>query len=73
MIRAVQRGGFPSPRRRDATIDRALEAVCLKAMAHTPTDRYASTKALSEDVERWMANEPVSAWREPWTRALGVR
>ena len=67
-IRAVQRGEFRHPRQLDATIDRALEAVCLKAMAHRPADRYASPKALSEDVERWMADEPVSAWREPFSR-----
>ena len=21
-------------------------------------------------IERWMADEPVTAWREPWTRTL---
>src|SRR5262249_14893752 len=31
MLRAAQRGEFPAPRRYGATIDRALEAVCLKA------------------------------------------
>src|SRR5262249_16702346 len=25
-------------------------------------------RALAEDIERWMADEPVSAWREPVTR-----
>src|SRR5262249_15629809 len=29
---------------------------------------YASPRALSEDVERWMADEPVTAWREPFSR-----
>src|SRR5262249_28927629 len=55
MLRAVQRGEFPPPRRRDATIDPALEAVCLKAMAHKPAVRYGSPKALAEDIEWWMA------------------
>jgi serine/threonine-protein kinase len=65
VLRAVQRGAFPPPRRHDATIDRALEAVCLKAMALRPEDRYATPRALAEDIERWMADEPVSAYREP--------
>jgi serine/threonine-protein kinase len=39
-------------------------------MAHRPTDRYATPKALAEDVERWMADEAVSAWREPVSRRL---
>ena len=70
VIRGVQKGGFPPPRAVDPSIDRALEAVCLKAMALKPADRYASPKALAEDVERWMADEPVTAWREPWARTL---
>ena len=33
VLRAVQRGEFSPPRQLDPTIDQALEAVCLKAMA----------------------------------------
>ncbi|MGP0062518.1 MAG: protein kinase domain-containing protein [Isosphaeraceae bacterium] len=68
VIRSVQKGGFRPPRAFDPSMDRALEAVCLKAMALKPDDRYVSPKALAEDVERWMADEPVTAWREPWAR-----
>ena len=68
MIRGVQKGEFRPPRAVDPSIDRALEAVCLKAMALKPEDRYASPKALADDIERWMADEPVTAWREPWAR-----
>ena len=46
---------------------KALEAVCLKAMAKGPDDRYPSATALAADVQHWLADEPVSAWREPWT------
>ena len=67
LLRAVQKGDFLPPRRLDPRIDRALEAVCKKAMALKPQDRYASAKALADDVERWLADEPVTAWREPWT------
>jgi serine/threonine-protein kinase len=70
ILRKVQRGEFTPPRQLDATIDQALEAICLKAMALKPEDRYASCRALVEDIERWMADEPVTAWREPWTRKL---
>jgi serine/threonine-protein kinase len=68
MLRAVQKGEFPPPRQFDPTIDKSLEAVCLKAMARKSEDRYASPRALAEDVERWMADEPVNAWREPVSR-----
>jgi serine/threonine-protein kinase len=70
VLRAVQNGEFTPPRRLDPTIDPALEAVCLKAMALQPDDRYPTPKALAEDVERWMADEPVAAWREPISRRL---
>jgi len=67
MLEAVWRGEFPRPRQLDPSIDRALEALCLKAMARSPEDRYASPRALADDIERWMADEPVTAWREPLT------
>jgi serine/threonine protein kinase/tetratricopeptide (TPR) repeat protein len=68
LLRSVQRGNFPRPRRLDASIDPALEAICLKAMALKSEDRYASPRQLVEDIERWMADEPVSAWPEPLSR-----
>ena len=69
ILRGVQRGDFRPPRAIDPATDRALEAVCLKAMALKPEDRYGSCRALAEDVERWMADEPVSAWRaKPFSR-----
>jgi serine/threonine-protein kinase len=68
ILRGVQAADFPAPRALDPTIDRALEAVCLKAMALKPEDRYATPRALAEDVERWKADEPVAAWREPFSR-----
>jgi serine/threonine protein kinase len=67
LLRAVQKGEFLPPRRLDSRIDKALEAVCNKAMALKPQDRYPDAKALAEDVERWLADEAVIAWREPWT------
>ncbi|MFO0952090.1 MAG: hypothetical protein U0835_13270 [Isosphaeraceae bacterium] len=65
VLRARPGGGFVPPRRVDPSIDRALEAVCLRAMSKDPEDRYAGCRALAEDVERWLADEPVSAYPEP--------
>ena len=47
VLRKVQRGEFASPRQLDPSIDRALEAVCVGAMATRPEDRYASCRALA--------------------------
>jgi serine/threonine-protein kinase len=70
VLRAVQKGDARPPRTLDPALDRALEAVCLKAMALREADRYATPRALSEDVERWLADEPVTAYREPLTTRL---
>jgi serine/threonine-protein kinase len=64
----VQKGEFPRPHEVDASIDGALEAVCLKSLALRPEERYGSAKALADDIERWMADEPVTAWHEPFSR-----
>jgi serine/threonine-protein kinase len=63
----VQRGEFARPRQVRQDIPAALEAVCLKAMAREPGQRYATPQALAQDVEQWLADEPVSAWEEPWS------
>jgi serine/threonine-protein kinase len=70
LLRRVQRGEFIPPRQLAPSIDKALEAACLRAMATKPEDRYASCRALAEDIERWMADEPVTAWSEPRTRTF---
>jgi serine/threonine-protein kinase len=62
----VRAGEIVLPRRVKPGIPPALEAVCLQAMALRPEARYASARALAEDIEHWLADEPVSAWREPW-------
>jgi serine/threonine protein kinase/tetratricopeptide (TPR) repeat protein len=58
------------PRKLDKTIPRPLEAICLKALASRKEDRYATAQAMAEDVQRYLAGEPVSAYRENlWERA----
>src|SRR5262249_40019088 len=52
VLRKVQAGNIPPPRTLDPSIDRALEAVCLRAMAPKPERRYASARDLADDVER---------------------
>jgi eukaryotic-like serine/threonine-protein kinase len=65
LLRRVQQGEFPLPRAVDPKIPRALEAVCVKAMAREPSHRYGTPRDLADEIEHWMADEPVSAWREP--------
>ena len=63
----VLAGEIPPPRSLNSRVAPALEAICLKAIARQPVDRYDSAEALKRDIERWLADEPVTAWREPFT------
>lgn len=64
VLQDVQQGNFLSPRQVRRDVPAPLEAICLKAMQLTPEDRYASARALAADVERWLADEPVTAYGE---------
>ena len=63
-LRQVIAGDFARPREWNRSIPRSLEAICLKALALKPEDRYASASALAGDIEHWLADEPISAARE---------
>ena len=67
----ARRGDFPRPTEVAPEVPRALEAVCLKAMSADPDGRYASARQLAEDVEHWLADEPVSARQESFRERAG--
>ena len=50
-----------SPRRLHDRLRGDLDAIALKAVAHSPADRYASVDALIEDLDHWLARRPVAA------------
>ena len=62
----VQMSRFARPRAINPAIPRALEAICQKAMARLPSDRYQSAREMGSDLERFLADERVAAYREPW-------
>lgn len=66
----TQRGDIASPRSTNREIHRRLEAICMKALALRPEDRYATVNALSADIGLYLDGEPVSARRETvWEKA----
>jgi len=56
---------FRPPNEFNRRLPPALNAICVKAMAATMEDRYPSALALAADIENWLADEPVSAYRDP--------
>jgi serine/threonine-protein kinase len=59
VLEAVRKGAFPQPRQLDLSIAKGLEAICLKAMASKPDERYATPRELADDIDHWLADEPV--------------
>jgi hypothetical protein len=60
----------PPPRSLEKTIPRDLEAVCLKALAKRPQDRYESAAALADDLRRYQTGLTVRARRNTLVRRL---
>jgi len=65
---------FLAPRAPQSTgekLPRALRAICEKAMATQPQDRYASVSELASDVSRFLDGLPVSVYTENAFEKLG--
>lgn len=86
MREAILRGPPRTVLSLNATAPRALTAICQKAIAVRPEDRYPNVALLIRDLEHWLAREPVSAlpetrirriarWmvqRRRWTTLVGI-
>jgi eukaryotic-like serine/threonine-protein kinase len=64
ILKDVEQGRFRAPRAVNPEVPPPLESICLKAMALRPADRYSSPQALADDIEHWLADEPVKAHRD---------
>ncbi|HUG68329.1 MAG TPA: protein kinase [Pirellulaceae bacterium] len=48
-------------------VPKPLRAICRRAMALRPEDRYGTALAIADDIEHWLADEPVSVHQESWS------
>lgn len=70
VIRTVTTGKVLPARDINPQAPIALNAICRKAMALAPCDRYESASELRSDIERWLDDSPVKAYPEPiWLRS----
>ena len=65
VISKVTTGRIDRARSVEPTVAKALDAICAKALALKPEDRYQKAEDLAEDVRRWLLDEPVSVFRDP--------
>lgn len=63
----------PSPRRLRPQLERDLETIVLKCLQKEPSQRYASAKALADDLASWQAKNPIQAKALPWQLRVGKR
>ncbi|HBJ35352.1 MAG TPA: hypothetical protein DDZ51_11490 [Planctomycetaceae bacterium] len=64
LLQKVRAGEFDPPVQINPKIGQTLSAICMKAMALRPENRYESVRELKRDIQRWLADEPVSAMPE---------
>ncbi|MFK7739830.1 MAG: protein kinase [Planctomycetota bacterium] len=70
VLRRIAACDSPRARTLAPEVPAQLDAICGKAMAKAPGDRYPTADAFLEDVERWLADEPVEALPDTVLRGL---
>jgi serine/threonine protein kinase len=49
---------------RDPLCPKGLLAICIRAMAEAPKERYSSIADMAKDLEQWLADEPISCMQD---------
>ncbi len=64
ILKQILAGDFLPPIALLGSVPRPLNAICLRAMATVPAERYSSARQFAEELERWLNDEPVLAYQE---------
>lgn len=68
LVATIREGNPPRPQHWAPEMPRPLEAIILKAMARSPSDRYQSASEMAQDLRRFMDRQPISIGLRPWQR-----
>lgn len=66
VLKNVKEGNIILPRDHESSIEKPIEAICMKALATDREDRYDSALTIAADIEACLAGEPVSCYEDPW-------
>jgi serine/threonine protein kinase len=66
IIRKVCQEAPTPPRQIVASVSRSLEGICLKSLRKPSAERYSTAAELAQEVQRYLADEPIHAYTEPW-------
>ena len=65
MLEATRQGRIPLPRSLRPDVPPALAAVSMKALAREPGQRYPTALALAQEIENYLADQPVTTYPLP--------
>lgn len=65
LLDRVKSGDLPPAHDANPDVEKALSAIAAKAMRLQPAARYDSVSQLLDDVQKFRADQPVSAYRDP--------
>ncbi|MEO1996083.1 MAG: tetratricopeptide repeat protein, partial [Planctomycetaceae bacterium] len=66
MLNDIIAGQIKPVRTHNASVPKSIESVALKALQRDPHQRYQSALEMAADVDAFLADEPVSTYRDPW-------
>lgn len=67
IVQNVDHNPPPPPIEVNPRASRPLDAICRKAMARERANRYASALELADDLRHWLDDQPIAAYRDPWS------